>query len=215
MQSRTNGTDRDIQDERDLFICEVFDIAEQDDCSEVDGHRIDGMGYLIANEVIEHLLPQIKIGIWSSGLLFFVDLADLFVVHLHRLTLLAPVFIDKGVFEDLEQPGFGIGAPVILPDKPVCLHIGVLHQIVGGIIVQREVESKGVQRINMREKFFLEDGMLFSGGEWEVFWDFSQNRSVLTIWGPYLEGRLGIGAPESSDQADHIWICTELRGDIK
>jgi hypothetical protein len=74
---------------------------------------------------------------------------DLFKIDLRRSLGLLPILVDIGVFQDFKQPCFGISSFPVLVDKTIGLEVGFLYQIVGVVLVVRQVIGKGLQGIDV------------------------------------------------------------------
>src|SRR5690606_42154056 len=82
---------------------------------------------------------------------------DLFKVYFVGLLGLLPILVYIGVLENFKQPRFCISSRVVLIDKPVGLQVGLLHEIVGIVLIVREVIGKGLQGPDVGEELPLKN----------------------------------------------------------
>src|SRR5207244_12382722 len=80
------------------------------------------------------------------------------VVELSRLGSPGPLAIrvDEGVRQDAEQPGLEVGPRRELRAKTQGANVGFLHEILRVRLRSRHSEPRAVQRVDVRQRLFLE-----------------------------------------------------------
>ena len=68
----------------------------------------------------------------------------------------AAIVIDEDVPHDGEQPGFDVGAYVVLLAIGKCLIEGFLVEVVRGLAITREVDGKGLQEVGIGKEQIVE-----------------------------------------------------------
>jgi hypothetical protein len=69
---------------------------------------------------------------------------------------LLAVIIDERILQYFEQPCLGIGSLLVRIDETICLHKGLLDQVVGIVFVEGEVKGEIIQGIHQRKQLPFE-----------------------------------------------------------
>ena len=156
MQTRHDGTDRDVEDLGRVLVGEVADVDEHDDVAEVvrdDRQRPDDV--VLREPLDDVLLVSVAV---ARGLLEPVvqEVVTFLKRLLVRRALLAPAAVDVQVGEDPQQPGTQVRARSERAPAAKGPRVGLLDEVLGLLARRHEPPGDAVDLVRELERLLLE-----------------------------------------------------------
>src|SRR5256712_2884708 len=155
-QPRLHRAYRHTQDLADLLVAQPLDVAQDQRLPERFRELIDGLEHLVVDDPVE----EGPLGVVVLYLSKHRERLDGVHVHGFAVPGAAPVFINKGIAQDGEQPSPRAGSFLVLVPGAVRLEHGLLDQVVGVGGVAGQAQGDAVEGVEVDQRLLLEAGPL-------------------------------------------------------
>src|SRR5690606_349934 len=109
VQPAADRTNWNVEDLGHFIILESFQVAQNDDGSEIDVKRIQGVRNLIPDHVLQCFNTQIGSDL-TINVFGIVIVLDLLIIYLGGFFTALPVVVDEAIFQNSKQPCLGISS---------------------------------------------------------------------------------------------------------